>query len=613
MRAVLRVFVALALTFASATAAGADEPDHIGGTSRPRSSYVSSLTGTLPERVAAWREQAVPPGAVSAVERPGISRPVADLDADGLPDVLAFTTTDGETATLTCRRGTDGTVLASLPVPAEGYALPADPGWTAVLLVTLVQVRPGPTSPPEDVRLTVSWVERCAERWTRTFQGRIYGPGGAPATLVPALKGTLDARGRRAVLVEQVSHLTNVSPNRPESTVTVLSGDDGATLFGSEPRAFLDEYPTLVGLPDVTGDGLGDYAYSVWTRPMTGVERTDRFEAYSMDDGSPLWSVATPGDLVDWTFAAGDTTGDGVTEVVLASPSGESRASALVDGAAGEVLWERDVGYPMALALGRPADWLRLAGLEIASSSYWLTVTAVDATGKERYRTRRRIGPVADAGLLSYADDVLGDVDADGVLDVAYHVYAAYQDDTVRRVDVVVSGRTGAMRDVDVSALLPNGWPSGSGSVDGRGDDAWTRLAPYTITSGDGTALAARWQGPSPVPAMLATRLDRDRCPDLLVVTGDGPANSRLLAVSGATGRVVWSVPPAGATRVLDRALPLCAAAAAPPSSPRVPFVPATGGLGAWPAAVLAAAAACALRLHRRAAAGTAEAPMRGA
>lgn len=548
--------------------------------------------------IAEWKRTAVgmPP---AAVDRPFNSRVVADISGDGRPDVVAFTT-DDEATRLTCVRGSDGGVLRTLTLPPGSAIRQADPAWR-VLLILRTEEDGASGSGGSDVALTITWVEHCVARWTTTFSGRVEWTGDAVSTSVPYLRGTLEsATGRGALLVEHVARVTHTSPLVSRHEALVVSGDDGAILHRHSPPEFVDELPAAFPLPDLSGDGLGDYAFSVSVGSIsenTTGER-DRLDAYASDDGSVLWTTPFEFSLSMFGWNAGDVDGDGTTDTVVGDTSGDFDI-ALISGATGGIRWRHTGTYPTLIGPRTLALW----DVTEADDAFLLRVDAVDLDGTRLFTAvHKHVGTVANVRSVTQGNDILGDVDGDGYIDIAYRVEILYRDDSVDRAYVTVSGRRGTVRFDHQRALLPNGFAPGNGSVDGDGDDTWSpdRL---TIETGDRGARVARWTGPAPVADLVTARLDADSCADFVALVGDVAESSRLFAVSGATGTVTWSLP-AGAegTRVLDAPLRACGGAGNGPTARDRDrdVIPATGSDGEPGAIVLCVAAALAFATRRR-------------
>lgn len=574
-----------ALCVVSATVAGAAPAGAV------RQQKVSANVAAM---IAEWKRTAVRTS-TAAVDRPFNSRVVADISGDGRPDVVAITS-DEEVARLTCVRGTDGAVLRSLALPRGSVVRPADPAWR-VLLVLRMDDDSSSGSGGTDVALTVTWVEQCAARWTTTFTGHIEQTGDAVSMAFPYLRDTLESpTARDALLVEQVARVTTTSPLVSSHEALIVSGDDGTILRRHSPPAFVDESPAAFALPDLSGDGLGDYAFTVSVGSISEntTGKRDRLDAYASDDGSLLWTTPFDFSFSMFGWDAGDVDGDGTTDVVVGD-SGEFDV-AMVSGATGVIRWRHRGAYPTLIGPRILALW----DVTVDNDEYWLQVDAVDLDGKRLYTTRRLVGPAHHVAWITQGNDVLGDIDADGFVDVAYRVEITYRDESVDTAYAVVSGRRGTARFDHQRALLPNGFAIGSGAVDGAGDDTWSpdRL---TIQAGDRGTRLARWTGPAPIADMVTARLGADSCADFVVLVGDIVDSSRLLAVSGATGTVMWSLPPgAEGERVLAGPLPQCRASGHGREGRERDVIPATGSDGEPGAILLAVAAALAFANRRR-------------
>lgn len=423
--------------------------------------------------------------------------PVGDLDGDGQHDVVALSRPgqpgqdSAGTTRVVARRGTDGGELWTREVRTEAVvypvAAPSGPdGEPGVLLAGYALTAFGSTAtsqgqPGESpfgfgdygVGVTLDLVALTGTgqpAWSRSYAGGAFAYTGTTLSVVrglPLLGGLLDAFGGPATDV-----LVSVYDRAPSGATTQ---DDALTTFvvdgadGSERGRVVADVSGARAEPrpagDLDGDGRDDYLVAV---SGANDEVPDLLTARRGSDGQALWTTPV-GTLSPGTFTArplGDTDGDGSGEVVLGddalpqTPSQRQQAQVrVVDGASGRTLLA--VPGQRADVVGDvDGDGVRDLAVQRLSGS-GLLVRVLSARG-EPLATRT----VALPGTVSLDEQgPAGDVDGDGVQDLRFSLRNGAGTDA-RTLAGVLSGRTAA---VLRSGPLP-GRPLGL-SVDGSGDD----------------------------------------------------------------------------------------------------------------------------------------------
>jgi len=564
---------------------------------------VTERTGSVdpgasaPRRTEAWRVAAAPVRALTLAGAPGYVHPTTDLDGDRIPDVTVLTSSP---ATLACLSGADGHTLHTFALGDDHAVQPVDAAWSAMLVTTATTTKPGPTDPPHDVTLTISWVDGCVRRWARSLTGRVYAPGGMVSSELPYVRGLLPGAARTDVLVEQQSVLAPPSGTAVRTSTTILSGADGATLLTTDPEDYVNQEPTLVPMPDISGDGRADYLTALRRRDAGPVPSSpDQLVAHSAADGTVLWTREAANDFDTAVTAAGDVTDDGVTDVVVGTVVSPID-TVLLDGATGDVLWAKPGQVAQVLGAGGRGPYVSVERL-VPGERLRYEVATYDARGELVYRVRRDLGPGGDVDGVIVSADTLGDIDLDAFRDTAYSVTAS-RAGSATTVSWLLSGRTGRTRNANVRALKPDDAAAGTGSLDTRGDDVWEQQGTaVSLRAGNDLTRLATATAPGAVASLLTTQIDRSACVDLVALVTYRGSRS-VVAISGRTGAMAWSVPPLpdAARPALTTRTDSCAATpAARPRSPR--RLPATGAAPtSWAALLLAAAAVVARGVNAR-------------
>jgi hypothetical protein len=314
--------------------------------------------------------------------------------------------------------------------------------------------------------------------------------------------------------------------------------------------------PAVCGVGDVNGDGHPDVAARLGSD--AGVVRV-----VSGADGSTLFSVACPkliaGAQDVGLAACGDLDLDGMPDLVVGLPgagtagdaSGELRVVSGTDGSTLLAL----VGPAAGALFGRHVAGLLDAdgdGVPDIAVSRAAPQAAVELrSGATGAVLRTWLAQPGDADF-AYAVESAGDVDADGVLDVAISVRSTPSGLGAARV---YSGRTG-----DLKLALPglawngfnNGFATAAGDLNGDGhDDVATVTGDdnrVVVSSGaDGSTLLAFAPAPDGNDVQAVTLVGDttgDGLPDYAVgLTSQDPESAGFVALrSGADGSEIFDV-----------------------------------------------------------------------
>lgn len=514
---------------------------------------------------------------LAPVPHPGPSAPppwlfaAGDLDGDGAGDVadVRFTGVTDETtaefrvtAHAEARRGRDGALLWSKQVAGTyPYVLGAKVGAAGRdgLVGVVYDDRSVYGMAGAGSLKVTAWDGAGAVVWTWSAPVAFTAAGSptAGATTWVMGAGQLAPGAATDYLLLSSAHAGAFAPEAgwvsgQRLRLAVLDGSTGTVRdLGESPLADAGTLrPTLVG--DVTGDGLDDVA------GLVGEPGAYALHVVSSADGAEVYRVpGVRGDDLYRLTRSRDVTGDGVADFLVTTTAPNALRDTLVDGARGVARWTRPTAGSFVVGSGRGARVVVPSTLTRGRATEELHAVAYDAAGRVAWsldRVTDLTGLEGGYGRDQWVEPA-GDVNADGVEDVAFGLVVTPAKGAQRRDVGVVDGRTGRVTRYAATHLIPT-----SVAIDGRGADAYaydvTRgVLTLTAWRGDApralwrTSLAMRASGPG---RSFGTHLDRDRCGDVAVTVYGSETTTVVL--SGRTGAPAWMLTRSGdAPSVLSR------------------------------------------------------------
>lgn len=481
---------------------------------------------------------------------------VGDLDGDGRADTVEIAQTRNAaspTSHLRARRG-DGRVLWETRVPGYAYTRGARVGPAGkpgvLVLSRLQEARPTPVG----IAIAEAWTVAAyagdgTQVWARPMPPDVWAFSVASYGIVgvPLLWGVDDLLpGKADDLVLGVTAAAGAAVVRTPAAYPawVLNGADGTLGPVAAADVVEQEAGSLVYLvPDLSGDGLTDLVTQV------GSGNEVALVAQSATGGAPVWVTRDlPIRWPTWIDALGDVTGDRRGDLTMGvdnvSDPDTSRVM-VVSGADGTVA----TTYPGhgAMSLGDvDRDGRRdvsVLSLDVESPQVTLTTTTYDARRRVIHRNVERLGPVDDDDFVGVAAYDAGDVQGDGVRDLATFLGIDRGRTTASR-RAIVDGRTGRVLHRGEGVPL-------HASMDRRGDDL-LRLAQASsdrvrVTAVQGSTGAVLWSTTIRTKASLTifdTRVswadvDGDRCTDIVLSLTDAEG-SVTTVLRGRDGRAAW-------------------------------------------------------------------------
>ena len=528
----------------------------------------------------------------------------SDLNGDGVLDTVAIESTPfthetpvagigGNESVVTARSGRDGATLWSKQIPAVRVVpirIGADsrPGILVVdgphtdynpLTTAFVGesggMRAGSGVEARALTLTALDGLTGASAWTRTFEA---GPFVAAAGRVPtgetlratvmnnhtAFVGVLDGDTSDSVLLTRLTRTDTPAGVNSTTSGVVLKGGDGTDAFKVDVTS-TSARPVVRNGGDLDGDGADDLLF-LRTLASGGLR------AFSGATGTAIWDApAVP--VSDWFDVRhpGDLDADGHDEVFVAQSQGFADAADItthvVDGATGAVRYTAAAGavtHPVGDANGDGRSELATATVTDNVVKYRL----LDVDGN-LLDAREHVASVPEGGTFNfvYGSGPVGDVNGDGVTDLAHRVEYRQGNETVSDL-TLVSGRTlSVIRDRARGVALGRAITAGSSDflditisqgqlelalVDGAsGATAWTGHTPAFFegaTYVTANALTEDTNRDGSVDVLATVTLSKMRCssvevPDAGCALGQtSDFEVRTFALSGRDGSILWSI-----------------------------------------------------------------------
>ena len=481
---------------------------------------------------------------------------VGDLDGDDLPDVLVDNGA-GESPVKSAAiavKGSDGTHLWEESVTGAGvYTLIYGEAVADLdgdgLPDVLVQSEVGPYD-----NVTYNVTAKTGNNGTHLWEESVTGVG---AYMSPDVVGDVDGDGLPDVLVQ-----SEVGPDdNRTSTVIAKVGSNGTHLWEesvSGPYADIDAQ--VVG--DLDGDGLPDVLVQSEVGP--GGNKTSTVIAKVGTNGTHLWEESVTGYEADMSAdVAGDLDGDGLPDVLVNSAVGpyDNMASNLTakTGINGTHLWEESVSGEAANVVAEVVGDLDGDGLpDVMVHSYVGpydngTNTVIAKTGVNGTDLWEEF---ASGGYnVGINAEVVENLDGDGLPDVLVRSFTGPVDNETCTLiaktgvngthlwEESINGYDAGINYQVVPDLDGDGLPNLLVSTGvGVGTRNCTLIAKKMS---DGTHL---WEeaikGDSPdIEAYAVADLDGDGLPDVLVQTSEGASTDRaftVIAKKGSNGTHLW-------------------------------------------------------------------------
>lgn len=400
--------------------------------------------------------------------------PAGDFDGDGLNDVVEGDYVSSPPS-IAARRGTDGAVLWRVTTQTGLGAIPmiGAGGKGAVLAqisVAASSYLPGTSIYNSATVLTLLGSDG-KPRWTRPGPATVNEPH---ADRTDTIYGGVTVLKPRGVHGSDLVLTTRVTDTR--SIVEVVDGTTGLTSGQVVVTNF--GFKDVVPLPDLTGDGAGDFAL---VGPAGDV---------AMHDGvtAQLRWRAIASSNYPAIVLVGDTSGDGVPDLgVQHGPYGDpndfSVGANVLDGATGAILWSTPDSGARNVIVGSAGDRNNDGRSDVRLVRYQFSVQPRSAEYHAVTSTGVAAEPVFVDTVPVGPPQAAGDVDADGITDI-YAIGSA----TGGQSRVVV--RSGASGLVLSDATHSNAPEPLFASIDGAGDD----FMPFNrVDAFDGATQASLW------------------------------------------------------------------------------------------------------------------------
>lgn len=480
-----------------------------------------------------------------------------DLDGDRANDVVDIRThivdddVSGyrETVRLEAFRGRDGKALWTLALPEAAFvfAVPANvgldgkPGFV-VLSYSDNDVDAVAAGGDAGVDSITAYDGGGKQLWVAALP---TGYADAPAGAVSAytnFNSFVDAiAGGGPDLLVRTTGYGYVIAGVDEQTASQFHVVDSATGVLRPLGTPFPQYATGAEAGDLDRDGVEDVV----------VTHGDALTALRGKDGTTLWTLPDYGVRDSFSRSerlGADVTGDGVTDVAVNATSFSSRTFkrevVIVDGAKGKVTarFRGSFAEPMGNVDGKPGSELLVAGPGAGAGS--LTAAAYTGTGRRVWSVSKTAGSGGDVMGTMTSYGRIGDVQPDGVLDLAYAVETMARNGRATRREGLIDGRTGRDR-----ALPGNELSMARDGLDGRGADFYDvsiERGSLTVSTWSGTTRRKLWTSGVAGSGFMRwgeelVSVDGDKCGDLAVSTASG-ATTTDVVFAGSTGKPLWSL-----------------------------------------------------------------------
>lgn len=347
------------------------------------------------------------------------------------------------------------------------------------------------------------------------------------------------------------------------TTTVVVDGRDGT----EHAHPLIDVGVGWVPIPGDVGDLDRDGFDDVVTTNNPGIDPGEEQEppvvgpmvyARKGSDGSPIWSESVPMDYFAFAWDVSDVAGSRTPEVGLETVQRNQWHVYLLDGDYGTSWWDRRADWMHA-----PGDIDRDGRRDVVLTRWYagmgtgkmrIEQDALRGSGAEIW-SRRTVWDYEElpcprdacSTWMGFGADVRGDVDADGVTDMAVSMAVGLGAVVADATALVFDGRSGRTVYETGAELSATGV-----AMDRRGDD----MTRFTVASnrmtlegvdGRGRKL---WGGTLMGPRKVlprntshfsfGMRLGGDSCGDVLVDVFDGD-DTFYAVIDGGSGRILWS------------------------------------------------------------------------
>lgn len=254
-----------------------------------------------------------------------LGKTVADLDRDGVPELIAYGAVAGpdqSTTSLLAVVNADGSVRQRWTFPGAVPRLDTPRAFAAVgdldddPELEIVAIVRGTDVAMFDLR------EPSGPVWRTGTEGSLYG-----SPVIGDITG--DHRGN--IIVGAYDSRT---AGKPGTHGGIYVFDRTGRVLPGWPVLNDQSFPATPALADVDGDGLQDIVAVNWERKLLHVLRADGFELPGWPVGPILANDFGPTPMTGWAKSApvvGDLDGDGHPDIVLVTPGLQNQAAVAAD------------------------------------------------------------------------------------------------------------------------------------------------------------------------------------------------------------------------------------------------------------------------------------------